>query len=202
MTDDKPLPFDLTAVDRKKLTVDFNGGPQSSLPVCCCCARRSASLVCAGGLRRRCRIGARQQHSQALDRNARDAGTNRHMTRSPREKQCGEFVRRPTSIFDPRRPVSADVATRQPWRAFDRQQGNPRGDRTTTAIAARLLERRTNLPSKADDGSRTSQVGTCDRSPAAGVAGNHGSSLKRRGYVASAIEVLKRRGDGVQGWRE
>ena len=30
MTDDTPLPFDLPAVDRKKLTVDFNGGNQSS----------------------------------------------------------------------------------------------------------------------------------------------------------------------------
>jgi hypothetical protein len=30
MTDDTPLPFDLPAVDRKKLTVDFNGGTQSS----------------------------------------------------------------------------------------------------------------------------------------------------------------------------
>src|SRR5215510_14388055 len=30
MTDDTPLPFDLRAVDRKKLTVDFNGGTQSS----------------------------------------------------------------------------------------------------------------------------------------------------------------------------
>jgi Transposase DDE domain group 1 len=30
MTDDMPLPFDLPAVCRKKLTVDFNGGTQSS----------------------------------------------------------------------------------------------------------------------------------------------------------------------------
>jgi hypothetical protein len=30
MTEDTPLPFDLPAVDRKKLTVDFNGGAQSS----------------------------------------------------------------------------------------------------------------------------------------------------------------------------
>jgi hypothetical protein len=30
MTDDTPLPFDLPAVHRKKLTVDFNGGNQSS----------------------------------------------------------------------------------------------------------------------------------------------------------------------------
>jgi hypothetical protein len=30
MTDDTPLPFDLPAVDRKKLTVDFNGGTQLS----------------------------------------------------------------------------------------------------------------------------------------------------------------------------
>ena len=30
MTNDTPLPFDLPAVDRKKLTVDFNGGTQSS----------------------------------------------------------------------------------------------------------------------------------------------------------------------------
>jgi len=30
MTDDTPLPFDLPAVCRKKLTVDFNGGAQSS----------------------------------------------------------------------------------------------------------------------------------------------------------------------------
>jgi hypothetical protein len=30
MTDDMPLPFDLPAVRRKKLTVDFEGGNQSS----------------------------------------------------------------------------------------------------------------------------------------------------------------------------
>ena len=30
MTDAKPLPFDLPAVGRKKLTVDFDGGNQSS----------------------------------------------------------------------------------------------------------------------------------------------------------------------------
>src|ERR1700680_993153 len=30
MTDDRPLPFDLPAVQRKKLTVDFGGGNQSS----------------------------------------------------------------------------------------------------------------------------------------------------------------------------
>ncbi|HKD30576.1 MAG TPA: transposase [Xanthobacteraceae bacterium] len=30
MTGDTPLPFDLPAVCRKKLTVDFNGGTQSS----------------------------------------------------------------------------------------------------------------------------------------------------------------------------
>jgi hypothetical protein len=30
MTEDTPLPFDLPSVDRKKLTVDFNGGTQSS----------------------------------------------------------------------------------------------------------------------------------------------------------------------------
>jgi hypothetical protein len=30
MTDDKLLPFDLSAVRRKKLTVDFEGGNQSS----------------------------------------------------------------------------------------------------------------------------------------------------------------------------
>src|SRR6516164_2471231 len=30
MTDDTPLPFDLPAVCRRKLTVDFNGGTQSS----------------------------------------------------------------------------------------------------------------------------------------------------------------------------
>jgi hypothetical protein len=30
MTDDTPLPFDLPAVCRKRLTVDFNGGTQSS----------------------------------------------------------------------------------------------------------------------------------------------------------------------------
>ena len=30
MTDDTPLPFDLPAVCRKKLTVDFGGGHQSS----------------------------------------------------------------------------------------------------------------------------------------------------------------------------
>jgi hypothetical protein len=30
MTDDTPLPFDLSAVERKKLTIDFDGGNQSS----------------------------------------------------------------------------------------------------------------------------------------------------------------------------
>jgi hypothetical protein len=30
MTDDTPLPFDLPSVRRKKLTVDFDGGNQSS----------------------------------------------------------------------------------------------------------------------------------------------------------------------------
>ena len=30
MTDDTPLPFDLSAVQRKKLTIDFDGGNQSS----------------------------------------------------------------------------------------------------------------------------------------------------------------------------
>jgi hypothetical protein len=30
MTDDRLLPFDLPSVQRKKLTVDFNGGNQSS----------------------------------------------------------------------------------------------------------------------------------------------------------------------------
>jgi hypothetical protein len=30
MTDDTPLPFDLPSVRRKKLTVDFEGGHQSS----------------------------------------------------------------------------------------------------------------------------------------------------------------------------
>jgi Transposase DDE domain group 1 len=30
MTDDTPLPFDLSAVRRKKLTIDFDGGNQSS----------------------------------------------------------------------------------------------------------------------------------------------------------------------------
>jgi hypothetical protein len=30
MTEDTPLPFDLPAVHRKKVTVDFNGGNQSS----------------------------------------------------------------------------------------------------------------------------------------------------------------------------
>jgi hypothetical protein len=30
MTDDTPLPFDLRSVRRKKLTVDFEGGNQSS----------------------------------------------------------------------------------------------------------------------------------------------------------------------------
>ena len=30
MTDDTPLPFDLPTVRRKKLTVDFDGGTQSS----------------------------------------------------------------------------------------------------------------------------------------------------------------------------
>ena len=35
MTDDTPLPFDLPAVHRKKLTVDFDGGTQSSSGALC-----------------------------------------------------------------------------------------------------------------------------------------------------------------------
>src|ERR1700730_8809435 len=84
MTDDTLLPFDLPAVRRKKLTVDFDGGNQSSdagllllrqggrrggglrggragaasppMPVCCCCGRRSAGWAFAGGSPMRCLI--------------------------------------------------------------------------------------------------------------------------------------------------
>jgi hypothetical protein len=57
MTDDKPLPFDLPGVHRKKLTVDFEGGNQS------CDAgllllREAERSGCVGGLRKRCRIAA------------------------------------------------------------------------------------------------------------------------------------------------
>jgi hypothetical protein len=58
MTDDTPLPFDLPSVRRKKLTVDFAGGNQSSNGACCFCGRRSASMVIACGSPKQCRIAA------------------------------------------------------------------------------------------------------------------------------------------------
>jgi hypothetical protein len=57
MTDDTLLPFDLPAVRRKKLTVDFEGGNQP-MAVHCCCGRRSVMSVCAGGSRGRYRTAA------------------------------------------------------------------------------------------------------------------------------------------------
>jgi hypothetical protein len=61
MPDDTPLPFDLPSVRRKKLTVDFNGGNQSSNG--CCCEKRSARSVYAGDLPGRCPIAAMQTAS-------------------------------------------------------------------------------------------------------------------------------------------
>ena len=57
MNDDTPLPFDLPAVRRKKLTVDFEGGNQSS-DGGLLLLREAERKLGAGGLRRRCRIAA------------------------------------------------------------------------------------------------------------------------------------------------
>ena len=59
MTDDTPLPFDLPAVRRKKLTVDFDGGNQSSDAgvLLLRAAEREARRV-AGGWPPRCPTGA------------------------------------------------------------------------------------------------------------------------------------------------
>ena len=56
MTDDKLLPFDLPAVRRKKLTVDFEGGNQSSNGGLLLLRHSERKLgVCGGGVRRTCR---------------------------------------------------------------------------------------------------------------------------------------------------
>jgi hypothetical protein len=51
MTDDTLLPFDLPSVCRKKITVDFNGGIQSSNGGLLRCGKTSAGSACVGGLR-------------------------------------------------------------------------------------------------------------------------------------------------------
>ena len=58
MTDDTLLPFDLPSVQRKKLTVDFNGGNQSSDAGLLLLREAERKFVCAAGLRRRCLIAA------------------------------------------------------------------------------------------------------------------------------------------------
>ncbi len=59
MTDATPLPFDLPAVARKKLTVDFDGGNQSSdARRAGCCARPSRRSASSRGSPRRCPTGA------------------------------------------------------------------------------------------------------------------------------------------------
>ena len=59
MTDDTLLPFDLPAVRRKKLTVDFDGGNQSSDAGLLLLREAERKLgVCPGDLRKRCRIAA------------------------------------------------------------------------------------------------------------------------------------------------
>jgi hypothetical protein len=50
MITDTPLPFDLPAVRRKKLTVDFRDGNQSSgAGLCCCGGRRLGELAPESG---------------------------------------------------------------------------------------------------------------------------------------------------------
>ena len=58
MTEDTPLPFDLPAVHREKITVDFNGGNQSSNAGLLLLRGAERSVVCARGLRQRYRITA------------------------------------------------------------------------------------------------------------------------------------------------
>ncbi len=58
MTDATPLPFDLPAVHRKKLTMDFDGGNQSSDAVLLLLRQAERKLGCVGGLPPRCRIAA------------------------------------------------------------------------------------------------------------------------------------------------
>jgi hypothetical protein len=57
MRDNTLLPFDLPAVHRKKLTVDFEGGNQSP-DAGLLLLREAERKLGAGGLRKRCRIGA------------------------------------------------------------------------------------------------------------------------------------------------
>jgi hypothetical protein len=51
MTNDKLLPFDLPAVRRKKLTVDFEGGNQSSNGGLLLLRHSERKPGCAGGTR-------------------------------------------------------------------------------------------------------------------------------------------------------
>ena len=58
MLDDTPLPFDLPSVCRKKLTVDFNGGNQSSNAGLLLLREKERALGCAAALPMRCLIAA------------------------------------------------------------------------------------------------------------------------------------------------
>jgi hypothetical protein len=58
MTDATPLPFDLPSVRRKKLTVDFEGGNQSSDAGLLLLRHAERKLGVCGRLPMRCRIGA------------------------------------------------------------------------------------------------------------------------------------------------
>jgi hypothetical protein len=63
ITDATPLPFDLPSVRRKKLTVDFDGGNQSSDGGLLLLRQAEPSLAFAGGLPMRCRIAAKRAAS-------------------------------------------------------------------------------------------------------------------------------------------
>jgi hypothetical protein len=63
MLDDTPLPFDLPSVCRKKLTVDFNGGNQSSNGGLLLLREKERTLGVCGGLQTRCLIAAMQTAS-------------------------------------------------------------------------------------------------------------------------------------------
>ena len=58
MTEDTPLPFDLSAVRRKKLTVDFDGGNQSSDAGLLLLREAERKLGVCRRLAMRCRIAA------------------------------------------------------------------------------------------------------------------------------------------------
>ena len=58
MTDDTPLPFDLSAVRRKKLTVDFGDGNQSTNGGLLLLRRAERNIGICRRLALRCRIAA------------------------------------------------------------------------------------------------------------------------------------------------